>query len=336
MLQTLSVVHIFSFVIPSLAAVLTPLERRDPATDDATTTSAGFGTCLSVCAWAEPVTNCATTDLPCFCSVFSSAGLQAVPCVSCLQTPNPTLASDIEVIAQYCVSTTAASLTPSTAHATQTPPPTTVVNNVCGVQCSNIDVAMTSCINDACFCPTLLVSGAECSSCWATENVTAANDIGSAISICISENDTTQTYTTSTAAIQILTTVSATSNPFSSSPSNPVLSPSSKSSLSSGAIAGVAVGAIIGVLLVALVGFIFYRQWRTSQIETSAMNHPYPHGPQEHSSAKFDGPRNADIPVTRVTTADVPSGRLRYLDEDPEDTGERANAGAGARCSTNY
>jgi hypothetical protein len=57
----------------------------------------------------------------------------------------------------------------------------------CANQCSVVNQAISTCFDDSCFCPVLTASGAGCSQCYATANITAASALSSASSICLSE-----------------------------------------------------------------------------------------------------------------------------------------------------
>ena len=70
----------------------------------------------------------------------------------------------------------------------------------CPNQCGVIDSAANSCTDDACFCPTAVALGPACSQCLSTVNVTQAQIVGSAISICESEFPTLTPHTTGPAA----------------------------------------------------------------------------------------------------------------------------------------
>ena len=54
----------------------------------------------------------------------------------------------------------------------------------CSAQCGNIDAAASTCTDDACFCPTLIAQGPQCSGCWQTVNVTEASAIASILTQC--------------------------------------------------------------------------------------------------------------------------------------------------------
>jgi hypothetical protein len=54
----------------------------------------------------------------------------------------------------------------------------------CSAQCGNIDSAASSCTDDACFCPTLIAQGPQCTGCWQTVNVTEASAIASIMTQC--------------------------------------------------------------------------------------------------------------------------------------------------------
>lgn len=57
----------------------------------------------------------------------------------------------------------------------------------CASQCSVLNQAISTCPDDTCFCPILTAAGTGCSQCYATLDITAANDLSSAFSICESE-----------------------------------------------------------------------------------------------------------------------------------------------------
>ena len=78
----------------------------------------------------------------------------------------------------------------------------------CLSQCSYVNEALTTCADDACFCPAVTVGASTCSQCYATVNVTAASIWASVISICSSEFAGGVTVTTSSA-----TPITTTSTP---------------------------------------------------------------------------------------------------------------------------
>jgi hypothetical protein len=65
--------------------------------------------------------------------------------------------------------------------------PQTVAQAVCSPVCSVLDSAANTCAGDACFCPVLTAVGTPCSQCYASVNITAAELLASAFSICASE-----------------------------------------------------------------------------------------------------------------------------------------------------
>ena len=121
------------------------------------------------------------SDDACFCPTalpFFAA------CASCYQTVNATSASDLLQASSICSGesfTAAGAATP-----TATSGPQFAVG-ACSAACSQIDAAITSCTDDACFCPTLLAAGSGCSACWATVNATDANLISSGMAGCATE-----------------------------------------------------------------------------------------------------------------------------------------------------
>lgn len=83
-----------------------------------------------------------------------------------------------------------------------------VATTNCINQCSYVNQALTTCADDACFCPAVTVGASTCSECYATVNVTAASIWSSVIGICSSEFPAGITTTTSSA-----TPVTATATP---------------------------------------------------------------------------------------------------------------------------
>ena len=59
----------------------------------------------------------------------------------------------------------------------------------CISQCGNIYTAATSCTDGECLCPTMLLSGEACISCWATMNSTIVAEVSSAIAYCTSASN---------------------------------------------------------------------------------------------------------------------------------------------------
>jgi hypothetical protein len=138
----------------------------------------GLGTCATPCSWVTQAASCSTVD--CECGVANAAGPAAVAaCSACIQPVNATLAAEIAQIQTLC-----AALVSTTPAATPTIPP---AGNPCSVQCNSINVAATSCANDACFCPIVEVSGSACSQCYATVNITQAAVMSSVMVGCSSQ-----------------------------------------------------------------------------------------------------------------------------------------------------
>jgi len=59
----------------------------------------------------------------------------------------------------------------------------------CISQCGNIYTAATSCTGGDCLCPTVLLSGEACISCWATINATVVAEVSSAVAYCTSASN---------------------------------------------------------------------------------------------------------------------------------------------------
>jgi hypothetical protein len=104
----------------------------------------------------------------CFCPIVEVSGSA---CSQCYATVNITQAGVISSVMAGC----------SSQYPLTTAPPN---GTPCSASCSNINVAATSCVNDACFCPVLEVSGSVCGQCWATVNVTQASVVASVMSGC--------------------------------------------------------------------------------------------------------------------------------------------------------
>ena len=127
----------------------------------------------------------AATSCPndaCFCPIVAVSGSA---CSQCFATVNITEAAVISSVMAVC-----SSEYPITTAPTPTAAP---VANPCEASCNNINVAATSCPNDACFCPILEMSGSVCSQCWATVNITQASVVSSIQSGCASEYPITGT-----------------------------------------------------------------------------------------------------------------------------------------------
>jgi len=59
----------------------------------------------------------------------------------------------------------------------------------CISQCGNIYTAATSCTEGDCLCPTVLLSGEACLSCWATINASVVAEVSSAVAYCTSASN---------------------------------------------------------------------------------------------------------------------------------------------------
>ena len=128
------------------------------------------------------------SDDACFCP-YALASASA--CSSCLLNvdANPSAAADIGSALSICRTEE-----PGTTARVTTPPPTptpTSGGDPCDAPCSNVITYASICSDDACFCPYALASASACSSCLLNvdANPSAAADIGSALSICRTEEN---------------------------------------------------------------------------------------------------------------------------------------------------
>jgi len=152
--------------------------------------------CTTPCAWLTPLSACDTTDITCLCGVVNGAGSDVNTCATCLQSLDPTIAADIQEVAEICPSTGAPPLTESNSPATgssliiggTTTAPPTVTGTDCASVCDPIASAEASCVaGDSCLCPTVVAAGPACSQCLLNVNATLASSVGAAINICNSE-----------------------------------------------------------------------------------------------------------------------------------------------------
>ena len=134
-------------------------------------------TCLSAtgaCAFLAGLNACATTDLPCICRVFTSAGSARLStCISCEQVHNVTLANEIATVGQQCL---------GPAGTTSAASPTATVDPCLNGPCTWLR-GISSCAESdtACFCRVFNQAGAaglsSCLSCEQTVNRTFASEI---------------------------------------------------------------------------------------------------------------------------------------------------------------
>ena len=319
-----------------------PLQHRQVA---ATTN------CLNACSYVnEALTTCA--DDACFCPAVT---VGASTCSECYATVNVTAASVWSSVIGICssefpgVTATATLGTPTTTTSAPSFPA------ACTGQCFVISQALVSCTDDFCFCPTATAFGALCSQCLTGVNITQADDIGSAMSICSSEFGITTgsatagsahalTFGTPTTSFNALTefdtpTSTTSSTTFlgtgANSSTSATTSPSSSSSgLSKGAIGGIVGGFFALLVIGAVILFCCIRKpKRRDPRSSSEQDPPYPPAaPQDYLPPDYPPPKQYEAgvenyyPPKQMETStesvsaaevnDVPSGRLRYLDED--------------------
>jgi hypothetical protein len=130
---------------------------------------------LSACATVSAAVNTCSDD-SCFCPTalpFIAA------CASCYASVNGTSSSDLLQASSLCVAESYSAIATSTTVDFAAGP--------CVTPCQQIDAAISSCTDDACFCPTLLSVGSACSACWATANGTEASVLSAGIAGCASE-----------------------------------------------------------------------------------------------------------------------------------------------------
>jgi hypothetical protein len=322
-----------------------PLQQRQAA-----------GNCLSQCSYVnQALTTCA--DDSCFCPAVT---VGASTCSQCYATVNVTAASVWSSVMGICssefpggVTATISSATPVTTTSTLSFPA------ACTSQCALISQALVSCTDDFCFCPTATSAGSACSRCLATVNIDQASDIGSAMSICSSEFGGSGDLTAQALTLGFPTTSfidlteyntptnTASNNALlgaSTSPSTaPTASSSSSSSsggLSKGAIGGIVGGFIALLVIGATVLFCCIRRpkrrdprYSTDPVGpnpvAAAQDYPPPDypPPTKESEAGIESPSTGGV-------NDIPSGRLRYLDEDEGLRVPEAQGPTGGRLSS--
>jgi trimeric autotransporter adhesin len=130
---------------------------------------------LSACATVSAAVSTCSDD-SCFCPTalpFIAA------CASCYASVNATSSADLLSASSLCVAESYTGVATSTTVDFAVGP--------CVTPCQKIDAAISSCTDDACFCPTLVSFGSACSACWATANGTEAGVLSSGIAGCASE-----------------------------------------------------------------------------------------------------------------------------------------------------
>jgi len=168
-----------------------------------------FGSCQTECTWATGLANCGSTDVTCVCNVFLSAGTSEVnSCATCLQSSDPSVASDIQQLAQACSEGAGSGAGGSSAAASGATTPAATAGGGSGSgsdpcatlpACVTVTSAVNVCSDDACFCPTALPFFADCASCYQTVNATSVSDLLQASSICGAESFTASGAATPTA-----------------------------------------------------------------------------------------------------------------------------------------
>ena len=138
----------------------------------------------------------------CACGVLNGA-TQLGPCITCLQSLNPSLAQQVNSAAQDCATLFPTSgvghtLTPIN----QAPPnPTPGSPTQCSSECSPI-VQATSCTDSTCSCSAYVLAGADCLQCTGALNLTLSSSIAAGIAGCLSQiltNSATVTIPSATA-----------------------------------------------------------------------------------------------------------------------------------------
>lgn len=166
----------------SCLATVSPLFASDVASDVEICGSACTTVCSDVYAAIETCTGTANAQA-CYCPAYLNNG---AACGTCLEDFRPTFASALLPQVTACVTD-------------------------CFAQCSNVNIAETSCAsnNPACYCPTYLASGAACSSCASSVFPTFVENVGSTLAFC-SASFTPGTATTAGGISTALATTSAT------------------------------------------------------------------------------------------------------------------------------
>ena len=294
--------------------------------------------CISQCSYVnQALTTCA--DDACFCPAVT---VGATICSQCYATVNVTAASIWSSVigicsAEFAVTGTATFLPTAATVATSSTPSFPAV---CTSQCALISQALVLCTDDFCFCPTATSVGSFCSQCLATVNATQASDIGAAMSICSSEfgNPGITSYTgtfgsptTSPAAFTEYNPPTRTSSndallgahTSSTTPTGTGSSSSSPSGgLSKGTIGAIA-GGFVGLMVIgATVLFCCIRRPKTRDPRHSTdPGQTYPvAAPHDYPAPNYPPPKQWEEGMESTSTVpefnDVPSGRLRYPDQD--------------------
>jgi hypothetical protein len=232
-----------------------------------------IGDCSSQCSLVNQALSTCDDD-SCFCPALSEGYTQ---CSQCYATLDATAASLISSAMSICDT----EFVPSTTLSTITASPTFNPLNGCNSQCSLVQEAASVCLGDACFCATALIDGPACSSCLLGVNVTEAQIVGSALSICMTEFEDTATVPVITAAATLspnsVVPIYTENGPApASSSSSSSSSSTSSSGLSGGAIGGI-VGGIIGSFSIAVAGTLFFmRRGKRVQLAEDAYGSPSP------------------------------------------------------------